>query len=85
MSSTPQQPELHRSGKGAPDPKSAKGHVDSPAAEEGTPGQCRPITSPATTPSTSRTSRKARRRNSGDVSSGGAGGAGPPPARPRSA
>jgi hypothetical protein len=46
MSSTPQQPELHRSGKGAPDPKSAKGQVDSPAADEGNAGPVPPDNQP---------------------------------------
>ena len=50
MSSTPQQPELHRSGKGAPDPKSAKGHVDSPAAEEGNAGPVPPDNQPGHRP-----------------------------------
>jgi hypothetical protein len=44
--STPQQPELHRSGKGATDPKSAKGHVDSPAAEQGDAGPVPPENRP---------------------------------------
>lgn len=46
MSSTPQQPELHRSGKGATDPKSAKAQVDSPAAEEGNAGPVPPDNQP---------------------------------------
>ena len=36
--SKPQQPELHRSGRGATDPHSAKANVDSPAPEEGNAG-----------------------------------------------
>ncbi len=44
--STPQQPELHRSGKGAADPKSAKGHVDSPAADQGDAGPVPPDNRP---------------------------------------
>jgi hypothetical protein len=46
MSSTPQQPELHRSGKGATDPKSAKGQVDSPGAEQGNAGPVPPENQP---------------------------------------
>ena len=46
MSSTPQQPELHSSGKGAPAPKSAKGQVDSPAAEQGNAGPVPPENQP---------------------------------------
>lgn len=46
MSSTPQQPELHRSGKGATDPKSAKGKVDSPAADQGDAGPVPPDNQP---------------------------------------
>jgi hypothetical protein len=46
MSSTPQQPELHRSGRGATDPESAKGQVDSPAADEGDAGPVPPDNRP---------------------------------------
>ncbi len=46
MSSTPQQPELHRSGLGASDPKSAKGQVDSPGADEGNAGPVPPDNQP---------------------------------------
>ena len=52
MSSTPQQPELHRSGKGAPDPKSAKGQVDSPAADQGNAGPVPPENQPGHHPET---------------------------------
>ena len=48
--STPQQPELHRSGKGATDPKSAKAHVDSPASEEGATGPVPPENQPGHRP-----------------------------------
>ena len=44
--STPQQPELHRSGKGATDPKSAKAHVDDPGSEEGNAGPVPPENQP---------------------------------------
>jgi hypothetical protein len=44
--STPQQPELHRSGKGATDPKSAKGHVDGPGSEDGNAGPVPPENQP---------------------------------------
>jgi hypothetical protein len=44
--STPQQPELHRSGRGASDPKSAKAHVDGPEAEEGRGGPVPPDNQP---------------------------------------
>ncbi len=46
MSSTPQQPELHRSGRGASDPKSAKGQVDSAAPDEGNAGPVPPENQP---------------------------------------
>ncbi len=42
MSSTPQQPELHRSGRGASDPKSAKGRIDGPGSEQGETGPVPP-------------------------------------------
>jgi hypothetical protein len=44
--STPQQPELHRSGKGATDPKSAKAHIDGPGADEGSSGPVPPENQP---------------------------------------
>ncbi len=46
MSSTPQQPELQRTGLGASDPKSAKANVDSPAADEGNAGPVPPDNQP---------------------------------------
>jgi hypothetical protein len=44
--STPQQPELHRSGRGASDPKSAKANLDGPGAEEGDAGPVPPDNQP---------------------------------------
>jgi hypothetical protein len=44
--STPQQPELHRSGKGATDPKSAQAHVGGPQDEEGPTGTVPPDNRP---------------------------------------
>jgi hypothetical protein len=44
--STPQQPELHRSGKGASDPASAKGHVDEPPGDGGDAGPVPPPNRP---------------------------------------
>ena len=44
--STPQQPELRRSGRGASDPKSAKGRVGGPQDEEGTAGPVPPDNQP---------------------------------------
>jgi hypothetical protein len=44
--STPQQPEAHRSGKGASDPKSARGHLGGPQDEEGPTGPVPPENRP---------------------------------------
>ena len=44
--STPQQPELHRSGKGATDPASAQAKVDAPPADEGRSGPVPPENQP---------------------------------------
>ncbi len=44
--SKPQQPELHRSGKGATDPHSFKSDVDSPGAEQGNAGPVPPENQP---------------------------------------
>ncbi len=44
--STPQQPELQRSGRGASDPKSAQAHVDGPLDEEGAAGPVPPENQP---------------------------------------
>jgi hypothetical protein len=44
--STPQQPELRRSGKGATDPRSAKAHVDGPPATEDATGSVPPDNQP---------------------------------------
>lgn len=44
--STPQQPELHRSGRGPSDPKSAKAKVDGPGADEGGVGPIPPDNQP---------------------------------------
>jgi hypothetical protein len=44
--STPQQPELHRSGQGATDPKSAKANTSTPPAEQGDAGPVPPDNQP---------------------------------------
>lgn len=44
--STPQQPEIQRSGRGASDPKSAKGHVEGPLEDEGSAGPVPPENQP---------------------------------------
>ncbi len=48
--STPQQPELHRSGKGATDPKSAKANAATPLSEEGNTGPVPPDNQPGHRP-----------------------------------
>ncbi len=48
--SKPQQPELHRSGKGATDPKSAQAQVDGPLSEDGEAGPVPPDNQPGHRP-----------------------------------
>ena len=48
--STPQQPELHRSGRGATDPKSAKDRLGGPQGEDGDAGPVPPDNQPGHQP-----------------------------------